>query len=60
MDLGVILQQYASYKLIIFLFINDLRKVTTKNAKLVLYADDARISPEDFKININKVICRYK
>jgi len=48
-----------------FLFINDLHKITTKNAKLILYADDAvilvsNISPEDFKININKVFYRYK
>jgi len=65
--LGVILQwnmPLINYWIIV-LFINDLPKITTKNAKLVLYADDTSIivsnlSTEDFKININKVFYRYK
>jgi len=67
MGLGVILQQNMPLKnyYIIFLFINDLPKITTKNAELAFYADDASIivsnlRPEDFKININKVFYRYK
>ena len=63
MGLGIILQQNMPLinQRVIFLFINDLPKITTKNAKLVLCADDASIivsnlSPEDFKINIKYFI----
>jgi len=65
--LGVILQQnipLINYWFFL-LFINDLPKITTKNAKFVLYAGDSSIiisnlSTEDFKINIIKVFYRYK
>ena len=44
----------------LFFYINDLPKITTKNAKFTLYADDTSIrvtnsSCKDFKINTNKV-----
>jgi hypothetical protein len=43
---------------IFFLYINALPKITTNNAKLVLYADDTsrivtNLSPKGFKIDMN-------
>jgi hypothetical protein len=42
------------------LYINDLPKITTKNTKFIVYADDTSTlvtnpSANDFKINLNKV-----
>jgi hypothetical protein len=42
-------------------YMNELFKITTKNDKLLLYADDSRVkvltspSPKEFKINMNKL-----
>jgi hypothetical protein len=44
---------------------NNLPKITTKNTKFILYVDDTstivtNANPKDFKINLNKSICRHE
>jgi hypothetical protein len=51
--------RFNSWSSVFLLYITDLPKITTNNAKLLLYGDDTSIivtnpSPKDFKINMNK------
>jgi hypothetical protein len=52
--------QYLVHRFSFCIYINDLPKIPTNKAKIILYADDTSViafnpSSQDFKININKV-----